>query len=127
MSAENKSTQTRFSELTNTSTAIMNELRKRTIYSGDAVAVKYKILGAALWSISARCEPCMAFYAQKAKEFGVTESEFAEFVAIATGMGGCVGETWALKAFAIFQAIDANNSVSESSVSETNSTEQCNC
>ena len=50
-----------------------------------------------------KCEPCFKLYVIKAKEAGVTEEEFGEFMAIASTMGGCVGEMWALKAYNAFK------------------------
>ena len=104
---ENKSStpdiMTEFSRLSNASTAHMNKLRMTTIYTDGAVSAKYKVLAATLWSVSARCEPCVKHYAREASQRGVTDGEFVEFLAVATGMGGCVGETWALKAFKAFK------------------------
>ncbi|HXG24771.1 MAG TPA: carboxymuconolactone decarboxylase family protein, partial [Chthonomonadales bacterium] len=55
------------------------------------------------WSVSARCEPCIKFYVQQAAKLGATEAELGEFLAVATTMGGCVGEMWALKAYAAYK------------------------
>jgi alkylhydroperoxidase/carboxymuconolactone decarboxylase family protein YurZ len=47
----------------------------------------------------ARC--CgLTHYARKAVELGTTKEELSEMLAVASVMGGCVGETWALKALA---------------------------
>lgn len=104
-----------FSKLTRASTAHMNKLRMTTIYTDGAVSAKYKVLAAALWSVSARCEPCVKYYAREARQRGVTDGEFAEFLAVATGMGGCVGETWAIKAFEAFKGFQESESGTDSS------------
>lgn len=92
-----------FNKLTHHIGAQIHQMREKIIFSDDVVPAKFKVLGAVLWSISARCEPCMKFYVLKAKEFGVTENETAEFLAVASVMGGCVGEMWALKAYEAFK------------------------
>lgn len=56
-----------------------------------------------MWGVNARCEPCLKFYILKAKELGATESEVGEVLSIASAMGGCVGEMWALKAYKAFK------------------------
>jgi alkylhydroperoxidase/carboxymuconolactone decarboxylase family protein YurZ len=74
-------------------------MRQEVIFSDGVFAAKHKALAAALWGIAARCEPCLKFYILKAKELGVTEEEVGEFLAVASVMGGCVREMWALKAY----------------------------
>lgn len=96
----------RFSKLTHASTAHLHKLRTTTIYHDGIIPAKLKVLGAVLWSVSARCEPCVNYYAREAVNRGVTESEFAEFLAVATAMGGCVGETWAVKAYRAFLGVE---------------------
>ena len=68
-----------------------------------SVPQKYKILTAMTWAISVRCEPCFKYYTHRALQVGATEAELGEFLAIASTMGGCVGEMWALKAFKAFK------------------------
>lgn len=41
-------------------------MRKRHLYADGALAAKTKVLMALLWSINARCEPCIAYYARHA-------------------------------------------------------------
>ena len=74
-------------------------LRDEAIYKDGHISAKTKVLAAALWSVSVRCEPCLKFYVQKAKAYGATTEEIAEFLGIAPAMGACVGEMWALKGF----------------------------
>lgn len=74
-------------------------MRQDAIFSDGVLPARLKALAAALWSVSARCEPCIRFYMQKARELGATRDEIGEMLAIASVMGGCVGETWAVKAF----------------------------
>jgi hypothetical protein len=40
---------------------------------------------------------------QQARGLGATEAELGEFLAVASTMGGCVGEMWALKAFKAYK------------------------
>ena len=113
-----------FSKLTHASTAHMNKLRMTTIYTDGEVSAKYKVMAAALWSVSARCEPCVKYYAREACQRGVTDKEFAEFMAVATGMGGCVGETWAIKAFKAFKEYQVGEN--DSDLSDSSDIE-CQC
>lgn len=73
-------------------------MRQEAIFTDGALPACWKALAAALWGVSARCEPCARFYVQKAQKLGATRAEIAEMLAIASVMGGCVGETWAAKA-----------------------------
>lgn len=92
-----------FAKATHGTTAAIQEMREKAIYGDGALPAKFKILAALLWSISSRCEPCVHYYALKSREAGVTEAELGDICAVASTMGGCVGETWALKAFAAFR------------------------
>lgn len=89
----------RFARVTHGATAQVEEMRKRHLYADGALPAKAKVLMALLWSINARCEPCIAYYAGRAAEVGATEAEIGETLAVATTMGACVAETWARKAF----------------------------
>lgn len=82
----------------------LEAMRQDAIFADGVLPARLKALAAGLWSISARCEPCIEYYMRRARELGVTEAEVAETLAIASTMGGCVGETWALKALAAFRA-----------------------
>jgi AhpD family alkylhydroperoxidase len=95
-----------FNKATNGSAELVDKVRRQAIFSEGAVAIKYKTLSAVLWSISARCEPCIAYYVQQAVKHGATEADFGEFLALAGAMGGCVGEMWALKAYKAFKGGD---------------------
>jgi alkylhydroperoxidase/carboxymuconolactone decarboxylase family protein YurZ len=57
------------------------------------------VLAAMLWAVSAPYEPCFKFFVQQAVRLGAAKSELREFLAIASTMGGCVGEMWALMDF----------------------------
>jgi AhpD family alkylhydroperoxidase len=82
-------------------------MRQGNIYADGALSGKTKTLMAVLWSVAVRCEPCVRYYAHKASDLGVTEAELGEVCALATTMGACVAETWALKAFAAAHGGDA--------------------
>lgn len=88
-----------FSKLTKTTAGHVHKMRQEAVFTDGVFPAKVKALAAALWSISARCEPCLKFYMHRARELGATEREIGEFLAIASAMGGCVGEMWALKAY----------------------------
>lgn len=92
-----------FSKITNGTSDHIHKMRQSSIFTDGAVSAKTKILGAMLWSISARCEPCIRYYVAQAVKHEVTEAELGEFLAIASTMGGCVGEMWALKAYQSFK------------------------
>jgi AhpD family alkylhydroperoxidase len=90
----------RFGRASNGSTVQVDEMRRRHIYDDGVLSAKTKILMALLWSVNSRCEPCITYYARRAKELGASEAELGETLAVATTMGACVAETWAVKAFA---------------------------
>jgi alkylhydroperoxidase/carboxymuconolactone decarboxylase family protein YurZ len=95
-----------FSKITRNTAGHIQKMRQEAIFTDGLFPAKVKALAAALWGISARCEPCLKFYILKAKELGATEQEVGEFLAVASAMGGCVGEMWALKAY---QAVKSSN------------------
>lgn len=88
-----------FGEISRGTARHLKFMRQEAIFSDGALPARLKALAAALWSVSARCEPCIRFYMQKARELGATREEIGEMLAVASTMGGCVGETWAVKAY----------------------------
>ncbi|WP_051952633.1 carboxymuconolactone decarboxylase family protein [Methylocapsa aurea] len=94
-----------FGQITNGVSKHINQMRQDAIFAEGAVPARYKTLAAMLWAISARCEPCFKYYVQQAVRLGVTDKEVGEFLAVASTMGGCVGEMWALKAFKAYKDI----------------------
>lgn len=84
----------------------IEQMRQATLYGDGALSARIKVLAALLWSVSVRCEPCVVHYAHKAVELGASKEELAEMLAVASTMGGCVGETWALKALAATRAAE---------------------
>lgn len=94
-----------FNKVTKGSADHIDKMRKQAIFTDGAVSAKHKALGAMLWSISARCEPCIKYYVIQASKHGATEAELGEFLAVASTMGGCVGEMWALKAYSSFKGM----------------------
>lgn len=88
----------------------IDRMRQEALYADGALSGRTKTLAALLWSVSVRCEPCVVHYARKAVELGASREELAEMLAVASTMGGCVGETWALKAFAAARADDDSDS-----------------
>lgn len=92
-----------FAEMSRGTARHLKFMRQEAIFSDGILPARLKALMAALWSVSVRCEPCIRFYMQKAHELGATREEIGEILAIASTMGGCVGETWAAKAFSMVQ------------------------
>lgn len=92
-----------FGKVTNGMPALIEQMRQKAIFVDGAVPKKFKVLTAMIWAISARCEPCFKYYIHQAIRAGTTEPELGEFLAIASTMGGCVGEMWALKAYKAFK------------------------
>ena len=92
-----------FSKLSKGTGSHIQRMRQEAIFTDGILPAKTKALVAALWGISARCEPCLKYYIFKAKALGATEDEVGEILAIASAMGGCVGEMWALKAYQAYK------------------------
>jgi len=92
-----------FGEISRGTARHLKFMRQDTLFSDGVLPARIKTLAAALWSVSARCEPCIQFYMQKAHELGASREEIGEMLAVASTMGGCVGETWAAKAFSMVQ------------------------
>lgn len=88
-----------FSRLSAGTTQAIHSMRQKAIFTDGLLPARHKALAAVLWAVSARCEPCIRFYVQEAKRLGATKEETGELLAVASAMGGCVGEMWALKAF----------------------------
>ena len=84
-------------------------------YKDGTVPGKYKIMTALAISVAIRCEPCIKAYAKMAKDHGVTQEEFVEFLNVAMTMQGCPGEEWAIKAFSAFQEYGEGQSLSSTS------------
>lgn len=94
---------TEFGKLTGCAAGHIQLMRQQAIFTDGAISARLKTLGALLWSISARCEPCLKFYMDQAVRLGATQEEVGETLAVASVMGGCVGEMWALKAFKAYK------------------------
>jgi AhpD family alkylhydroperoxidase len=92
-----------FGKLTKGTAKHIAAMRQDVIFADGAVPARVKALAALVWSISARCEPCLKYYVQQAARLGATEAELGELLAVASVMGGCVGEMWALKAFQAYK------------------------
>jgi AhpD family alkylhydroperoxidase len=92
-----------FGQITKGTTRHINQMRQDAIFADGAVPARYKALAAMLWAASARCEPCFKFYVQQAVRLGAAKTELGKFLAIASTMGGWVGEMRALKAFKAYK------------------------
>ena len=92
-----------FGKVTKGTVRHIDQMRQDAIFADGAVPARYKALAAMLWAVSARCEPCLKFYVQQALRLGAEQPEVGEFLAVASTMGGCVGEMWALKAFKAYK------------------------
>jgi AhpD family alkylhydroperoxidase len=106
-----------FGKVTKGTVRHINQMRQDAIFADGAVPARYKALAATLWAVSARCEPCFKFYVQEAVRLGADQAELGEFLAVASTMGGCVGEMWALKAFKAYKDL-ANDEPATSTVTE---------
>lgn len=94
-----------YSRVSSGTVSHIQQMRQKAIFTDGVLNAKTKTLAAMLWAVSARCEPCLKFYAAKAVELGATEAELGEMLAVAATMGGCVGEMWAVKAFAAARSV----------------------
>lgn len=94
-----------FAKATQGVTRHIQQMRQAAIFTDGALTARHKALAAMLWSVSARCEPCIVFYVQQAMTFGATEAELGDMLAVASTMGGCVGEMWALKAYKAYRDV----------------------
>jgi AhpD family alkylhydroperoxidase len=92
-----------FSKVSCGTAAAIQRMRQEAIFTDGQIPARLKALAATLWAVSARCEPCIKYYVQQAARLGATEEELGEFLAVASTMGGCVGEMWALKAYAAYK------------------------
>lgn len=108
-----------FSKLTKGTAAAIQKMRQEAIFADGKVPAKYKALSAALWAVSARCEPCIKFYVSQAVTHGATEEEVGEFLAVGSTMGGCVGEMWSLKAFQAYREASTGQEEPDSSCCAT--------
>ena len=102
-----------FGEISRSTARHLKFMRQDTLFSDGVLPARIKTLAAALWSVSARCEPCIQFYMQKAHELGASREEIGEMLAVASSMGGCVGATWAAKAFSMVQDKPPNDACCE--------------
>lgn len=102
-----------FGKLTGNTARHINQMRQEAIFKDGALPARVKALSAMLWAISARCEPCFKFYVQQAVKLGATEKEMGEMLAVASTMGGCVGEMWAIKAFKAYKEFASGEAAPE--------------
>lgn len=91
-----------FSKVSLGTTQKIQQMRQEVIFKDGAFSAKTKALVATICGINAKCEPCLKYYVLQAKTLGATETELGEILAVASTMGGCVGEMWALKAYKAF-------------------------
>ena len=64
-----------FFKVSKKSASAISKMRQDVIFSEGTFSPKIKTAMALVWSISAKCEPCLKYYAVKAKELGLTEEE----------------------------------------------------
>lgn len=102
-----------FSKGTKGMTRHIAQMRQEAIFSEGVVPARFKTLVAVIWAVSEHCEPCFTFYVHKAAALGVTEMELGEVLAVASAMGGCVGEMWALKAYKAYKDFSQRHSTLE--------------
>lgn len=102
-----------FGQITKGTTKHINQMRQDAIFAEGAAPARYKALAAVLWAVSARCEPCLKFYVRQAVRLGASKAELGEFLAVASTMGGCVGEMYALKAFKAYKEVAEDSPAAE--------------
>lgn len=95
-----------FSKSSLGTTQKIQQMRQDVIFKDGVIPAKTKTLIATICGINARCEPCLKYYVLQAKSLGTTEAELGEVLAVASTMGGCVGEMWALKAYKAFKEVN---------------------
>ncbi len=101
-----------FAKISRNVPAQVQKLRDTAIFQDGVLPARVKTMAALLWAVSSRCEPCIKFYAQKARDLGASDAELGEMLAVAPAIGAYVAEMWALKAFAAAKAAtegDRNN------------------
>ena len=52
-----------FGKVSGSTASYIDKMRSEAIYKDGEVPARFKALSAMLWSVSARCEPCIRFYA----------------------------------------------------------------
>lgn len=72
---------------------------RQKAYSDGSIKAKHKFLMALGMAITAKCEPCIKAYVDKAKAADVSADELKELLEVAVAFSGCVGEQWAIKAW----------------------------
>jgi len=82
-------------------------------FKDASVPAKYKILAALVAVVVTKYEPCLRAYTRMAYQAGVTQGELVEFLNVVITEGGCLGETWALKAFETYSNLQAGKEVKE--------------
>ncbi|HCZ06401.1 MAG: hypothetical protein PWP37_1743 [Thermotogota bacterium] len=82
---------------------------RQKAYSDGAIPAKYKALMALCMAAVDKCEPCLNAYVEKARDLGVTDTEFTEALEVVVTFAGCVGEQWALKAWKIWKKENREN------------------
>jgi len=73
-------------------------------YSDGALPARYKLLTSLAISAVIKCDPCIAMYAQKAAQSGVTVEELGEILDVVMAMAGCPGEAWAEKVLGYYRS-----------------------
>ena len=73
-------------------------------YSDGVLPARYKVLTSLAISAIIKCDPCIAMYAQKAAQTGVSFEELGEILDVVMAMGGCPGEAWAEKVLSHYRS-----------------------
>lgn len=107
-----KNLYTEFRKLSPKVTGGLVRMRQET-FRDAAVPAKYKILAALAIVVVTKCEPCIRAYTKMAYEKGITLEELKEFLDVAMTEGGCPGEQWALKAYAVYKELRGGKIIEE--------------
>lgn len=103
---------TEFRKLSPKVTGGLVRMREET-FRDAAVPARYKILAALAVVVVEKCEPCIRAYTKMAFKAGVTPEELLEFLNVAMTEGGCPGEQWAMKAYAVFKELQQGKAIEE--------------
>ena len=122
---EKKDSDLEFSRRSSKVIGALNRLKKYA-YDDGVIPSKIKILTALTIAIVTKCEPCIKSYVKMAYEKGVTKDELVEILNVSIAMQGCVGHTWALKAYHEFLKL-ANKASDNNDATDTDTNDEYSC
>jgi len=121
---ENKTLDLEFSRRSSKVIGALSRLKKYA-YDDGVISSKIKILTALTIAVVTKCESCIRSYIKLVYEKGVTKDELVEILNVSIAMQGCVGHTWALKAYHEF--LKLSNKTSNNDETVTDIDDEYNC